>query len=62
VDTRSPRAVAAGITAAFDLLGKPGDDERVTLARDLVADRFTIQAMAGTLAGIYLSVAAPVPG
>ncbi len=62
VDTRSPLAVGAGMAAAFNLLGKPGDDDRVALARDLVADRFTIDAMAGTLANVYAGVAAPVAG
>jgi glycosyltransferase involved in cell wall biosynthesis len=62
VDTRSPLAVGAGMTAAFELLGEPGDDDRVALARDLVADRFTIEAMAGTLSGVYAGVTAPVAG
>ena len=62
VDTRSPLAVGTGMTAAFDLLGEPGDADRVALARDLVADRFTIEAMAGTLAGVYAGVTAPVAG
>ena len=30
--------------------------------RDLVADRFTIEAMAHALAGVYAGVAAPVAG
>jgi hypothetical protein len=50
------------MTAAFKLLGDPGADDRVALARDLVADRFTIEAMASTLAGVYASVTAPVAG
>jgi len=62
VDTRSPRAVGAGIGAAFDLIGKPGDEERVTLARDLVDARFTLRAMARTLAAVYSEVTAPVAG
>ena len=62
VDTRSPLAVGTGMTAAFDLLGAPGDADRVALARDLVADRFTIEAMASTLAGVYAGVTAPVAG
>jgi len=62
VDTRSPLSVGAGMTAAFELLGEPGEADRVALARDLVADRFTIEAMAGTLAGVYTVVTAPVVG
>ena len=48
------------MTAAFDLIGEPGEADRVALARDLVADRFTIEAMAGTLAAVYTGVTAPV--
>jgi glycosyltransferase involved in cell wall biosynthesis len=62
VDTRSPLAVGRGIAAALDLTNKPNDDERISLAQDLVTDRFTIQAMAHTLAGIYGLVTAPVAG
>ncbi|MET0864093.1 MAG: glycosyltransferase [Nakamurella sp.] len=62
VDTRSPLAVGRGITAALELPGKPGDNERIALAQDLVTDRFTIQAMAHTLAGVYGLVTAPVAG
>jgi glycosyltransferase involved in cell wall biosynthesis len=67
VDTRSPLAVGRGIAAALDLtaletLGAADDGERVSLAQDLVTDRFTIQAMAHTLAGVYELVTAPVAG
>ncbi len=62
VDTRAPRAVAGGIAAAFELQGKPGADERVARARATVTDRFTLQAMAGTLAEVYAGVTAPVAG
>ncbi|MEP6559618.1 MAG: glycosyltransferase [Nakamurella sp.] len=62
VDTRSPLAVGRGVAAAFELTAKPGDEERVSLAQDLVSDRFTIQAMAHTLAGVYGLVTAPVAG
>ena len=62
VDTRSPQAVGQEMTAAFDLVRAPGDADRVALARDLVADRFTIDAMATTLAGVYAGVTAPVAG
>ena len=62
VDTRVPRAVADGITAAFDLTGQPGADARAARARGMVQDRFTLQAMAGTLAGVYAGVTAPLAG
>jgi glycosyltransferase involved in cell wall biosynthesis len=62
VDTRSPLAVGRGIAAALELTTKPHDDERISLAQDLVTDRFTIQAMAHTLAGVYGLVTAPVAG
>jgi glycosyltransferase involved in cell wall biosynthesis len=62
VDTRSPLAVGAGMTAAFELLRAPGESDRVALAQDLVADRFTIEAMAGTLADVYAGVTAPAAG
>jgi len=62
VDTRSPLAVGRGIVAALDLTRKPDDHERISLAQDLVTNRFTIQAMAHTLAGVYGLVTAPVAG
>lgn len=62
VDTRSPQAVADGVTAAFDLSAKPAAAERVAKARGMVEERFTLRAMAGTLAGVYASVTAPVAG
>ena len=58
VDTRSPRAVGVGISAALDLQAKPNDAARVAAAQDMVIDRFTIEAMAGTLAGVYAGVTA----
>ena len=60
VDTRSPSAVGAGMAAALDLVHTPGDDERVARARRLITGRFTLAAMAHTLAGIYTQVTAPV--
>ncbi|ACV81099.1 glycosyltransferase [Nakamurella multipartita] len=62
VDTRSPRAVAGGLAAALELPGKPGVDERLARARATVTDRFTLQAMARTLAEVYAGVTAPVAG
>lgn len=60
VDTRSPAAVGAGMSAALDLVASPDDDRRVDRAQRLIAERFTIQAMATTLAGVYARVAVPV--
>ncbi len=59
VDTRSPRAVGAGIAAALDLVALPGDEHRVAKAHGMVADRFTIEAMAHALTAVYTGVAAP---
>jgi glycosyltransferase involved in cell wall biosynthesis len=60
VDTRSPRAVGAGICAALDLVSGPDDGRRVARAQAMVADRFTIEAMAHALADVYAGVTAPV--
>ena len=62
VDTRSPQQVGAGIAAALDLVAKPDDAQRVAAARALVVDRFTVQAMARTLVGVYDGVTAPMLG
>ncbi len=62
VDTRSPQEVGAGIAAALDLVAKPDDEQRVAAARRMVTDRFTVQAMAGTLVGVYDGVTAPMLG
>ena len=59
VDTRSPRAVGSGIVQALDLVARPGDEQRVARAQGMVADRFTIEAMAHSLAAVYAGVAAP---
>jgi len=58
VDTRSPAAVGAGITAALDLSSAADGGQRVATAQRLVAERFTMQAMAHTLSGVYTEVAA----
>ena len=55
-------AVGAGIAAAFDLAGRPDDDERVRRSQQLVAERFTMQAMARALAGVTAPVVAPSGG
>ncbi len=62
VDTRSPTAVAAGVGRALDLAVDPAAQGRVEAARRLVHDRYTIQAMARTLSGVYTGIAAPVAG
>ncbi len=62
VDTRSPQQVGAGVAAALDLVAKPDDAQRVAAAREMVSDRFTVQAMARTLVGVYDGVTAPMLG
>ena len=62
VDTRSPTAVAAGVCRALDLAVDPAAHGRVDAARLLVHDRYTIQARARTLSGMYTGIAAPVAG
>jgi len=62
VDTRSPTAVAAGVCRALDLAVDPAAHGRVEAARRLVHERYTIQAMARTLSGMYAGIAAPVAG
>lgn len=59
IDTRSPREVASGIAAALDMAQRDDAGDR---AMAIVRDRFTIDTMASSLAGVYRSVAAPVPG
>jgi glycosyltransferase involved in cell wall biosynthesis len=59
VDTRDPSEVAAGLHAALDIAPADGRHER---AERTVRDRFTIEAMATTLASVYASVSLrPVP-
>jgi glycosyltransferase involved in cell wall biosynthesis len=53
IDTRDPSEVAAGLHAALDIAPVDGRRERAT---HMVRDRFTIEAMAGTLASVYASV------
>lgn len=59
VDTRSPAAVGAGIAAALDLAGVADGGARVRAVRAMLEDRFTVRAMAGTLARVYAGVRAP---
>ncbi|GAA3625668.1 hypothetical protein GCM10022223_48550 [Kineosporia mesophila] len=59
VNTREPAAVAAGMAAALELAARPDRDQRVETATTLIRDRFTVQAMAATLAGVYAGVTEP---
>jgi glycosyltransferase involved in cell wall biosynthesis len=54
VDTLDRAALAAGIHGALDLADRPGRAER---ARTLVAERFTIGAMADALVPVYAAAA-----
>lgn len=58
VDTGSSTVLAGGVSAALDLAAGPFGAEFARRAADMVAGTFAIQAMAGTLAGVYGSVAA----
>ncbi len=62
VDTRSPAALGRGIVSALDLAAQPPGltARRVERAGSMIERRFTVQAMAATLAGVYADVAAPV--
>jgi len=53
VDTRSAHEVATGMSAALDLVRAPGDADRAARARRMISERYTVQAMAGTLREIY---------
>lgn len=57
VNTADAGRLAAGITDALDLAGGPFGAEFAQRAADMVAGTFAIQAMAGTLAEVYRSVA-----
>lgn len=59
VNTREPAAVAGGMTAALDLAARPDREQRVDKVTTLIRDRFTVQAMAATLAGVYAGVTEP---
>ena len=56
VDTRDTAALARAVMDALDLAVGPGDNARGERARDMVAQRFTIQAMAASLSDIYAQV------
>ena len=53
-------AVAIGFGRALDLAADPTARGRVDAARRLVHDRYTIQAMARALSGMYTGIGAPV--
>jgi len=57
VDTADSGSLGDGIAAALDLASGPFGDEFAQRAADMVTGTFAIQAMAGTLAGVYKSVA-----
>ena len=57
VNTADACSLGDGIAAALDLASGPFGDEFAQRAADMVTDTFAIQAMAGTLAGVYKSVA-----
>jgi glycosyltransferase involved in cell wall biosynthesis len=57
VNTADAGSLAGGITDALDLAAGPFGAEFAQRAADMVAGTFAIQAMAGTLAGVYRSVA-----
>lgn len=59
VDTLDPVALTAGIHGALDLADRPGRAER---ARAMVADRFTIGAMADALVPVYAAAARSAGG
>ncbi|MCU1447348.1 glycosyltransferase [Cryobacterium sp.] len=56
VNTADAARLAGGISDALDLAGGPFGAEFAERAADMVAGTFAIQAMAGTLAGVYRSV------
>ena len=58
VDTRNHAALAAGVVSALALAQGPLGTEYAERASRMVADNFTIQAMASTLTNVYRDVAA----
>ncbi|MEO7752267.1 MAG: glycosyltransferase [Terracoccus sp.] len=58
VDTSTPGAVAAATHAALDLAVAPGADVRERQARNMVRTRYSIDAMAASLASVYRQVTA----
>jgi len=56
VDTRDTVALARAVMDALDAAVGPGDSARAERARNMVAQNFTIQAMAARLSTVYASV------
>lgn len=56
VDTQDPRALARACAAALELASAPGSGLRAERAEALVAERFSIETMAATLAAVYSEV------
>jgi glycosyltransferase involved in cell wall biosynthesis len=59
VNTREPAAVAGGMAAALHLAAHADREQRVEKVTTLIRDRFTVQAMASALAGVYAGVTEP---
>jgi glycosyltransferase involved in cell wall biosynthesis len=57
VDTGNPHDLATGVREALDLAAGPFGPEFAERAVTMVSGSFTIQAMAATLAGVYVDVA-----
>jgi glycosyltransferase involved in cell wall biosynthesis len=56
VDTRDTVSLARAVMDALDLAAGPGNNARAERAMDLVAQNFTIQAMAASLSNVYARV------
>lgn len=56
VDTRDTVALAEAVMDALDLAAGPRGSEMAKRARDMVAQNFTIQAMAASLSSVYAKV------
>ena len=57
VNTSRPAQLSQGMHAALDRAAAPDGEERAGRTLQLIRDRFTVQAMARTLAGVYAGVA-----
>ena len=60
-DTASPEALAAAVVAALDLAASPEADSTAERTMATVRDRFGIDTMAASLAGVYEQVATDRP-
>ena len=58
VDTRDTKALAKAVVDALDFAASPGGNGGAERARDMVAQNFTIQAMAASLSNVYAQVGA----